>query len=188
MLPLNPTPVWKFVKELNRRKTISSTVMNNIASDSQTDSPQLFSNYYSSVFIPPLPFLSIPTTYNSYPYNLSSNYLFSIDDVQSVLTSLKIDFSNGLDDISARQLSNCCLSIVYPQFLLFKRSIDKGIFPDVWKICFITPVLKSSDLSIVFNYRSIFILSHIDKLFEYLVYKSVKRCIIICVVSADETI
>jgi len=37
------------------------------------------------------------------------------------------------------------------------------IFPDIWKLCSITPVLKSGDASLVSNYRPISFLSHIAK-------------------------
>jgi len=68
--------------------------------------------------------------------------------------------SNGPDGISARLLFNCQDSIVYPIFLLFRRSLDEGIYPAVWKTCSVTPVFKSGDPSLVSNYKPISILPH----------------------------
>jgi hypothetical protein len=48
--------------------------------------------------------------------------------------------------------------------------LDEGVLPSVWKICSVTPVLKSTDSSFVANYRPISISPHITKIFESLLY------------------
>lgn len=53
-------------------------------------------------------------------------------------------------------------------------SLDQGIYPQIFKLCSISPILKSGDASKVENYRPIAITSHIAKLFESLVLKSIK--------------
>jgi len=77
------------------------------------------------------------------------------------LFNLKNNFSIGPDGISARLLYNCRDYIVYSLFILFRRSLDEGVFPDVWKTYSVTPVYKSGDSSLVSNYRPISILPHI---------------------------
>jgi len=52
--------------------------------------------------------------------------------------------------------------------------MDVGIFPSMLKISLVTPVFKSGDKSDVVNFRPISILSHIAKLFEHLVLKSIQ--------------
>lgn len=64
--------------------------------------------------------------------------------------------------------------LCFPLWLLFRRSMDDGIFPSMLKISSVTPVFKSGDKSDAVNYRPISILSHIVKLFEYLVLKSIR--------------
>ncbi|XP_050527786.1 uncharacterized protein LOC126897886 [Daktulosphaira vitifoliae] len=176
ILALNPSKFWKFTKDLNKHSSIPSSVHHNgVTSSSPTESANLFSNHFSSVYKTSLSSISDPTIYPVYPYNLPANCLFSIDDIQTLLGSLKNNVSNGPDGNSAQLLYNCRLSLVYPIFLLFRRSLDEGIFPGVWKTCSINPILKSGDPCLVSNYRPISILPHIAKLFESLVYSSIKR-------------
>ncbi|XP_060873849.1 uncharacterized protein LOC132947567 [Metopolophium dirhodum] len=92
-------------------------------------------------------------------YELPSDIMFTVEDVFSALKSLKNTYSNGPDGISTQ-----CL-----------RSLDLGIFPKVWKIFSIAPVLKSGDASDIQNYRPISIIPHIGKLFESIVYSKIKR-------------
>jgi len=48
--------------------------------------------------------------------------------------------------------------------------LDEDVFPSVWKICSVTPVLKSSDPSLVTSYRSISISPHIAKIFKSIIF------------------
>ena len=93
----------------------------------------------------------------------------------SALDASKNNHSSGPDGILARLLYTCRFTIVFPVFLLFKRSLDEGIVPDVWKTCSITPIFKSGDPTDVSNYRPIYIIPHLAKLLESIVYSYIKR-------------
>jgi len=84
---------------------------------SPTDSANLFSKYFSSVFRTAQSSFSDFSKDNIYPYYLPSNCFFTPDDVLAALYSLKNHFSNGPDGISAQLLFCCRGSIVFPLFM-----------------------------------------------------------------------
>jgi hypothetical protein len=97
-----------------------------------------------------------------------------VDDVENGLAALKNVNSIGLDGLSGTFLYNIRSVLCFPLWLLFRRSMDDGIFPSMLKISSVTPVFKSGDKSDVVNYRSVSILSHIAKLFDHLILKSIQ--------------
>lgn len=172
----NPSHFWKLTKDLKSNSPIPSAVhLLDESASSPVDSANLFSKYFLSVFKPPLPSPSTTHLDNLYPYNLPSNCHFSLDDVLSALVSLKNNNSNGSDGISACILYSCRNAIATPVFILFRRSLDEGIVPDVWKTCSITPIFNAGDRSDVSNYRPISILPHLAILVESIVYSCIKR-------------
>lgn len=161
-LSSNPSHFWKYTRDLKQHSLIPSSVhLSGVTADNPLSSANLFSKFFSSVFKPPLLSNSNNNSEKMYSYDLPSNCSFSCDDVLSALQSLKNNHSNGPDNISARLLYNCRNSLVFPLFILFRRSLSEGIFPTVWKTCSITPILKTGDPSDVSNYRPISILPHL---------------------------
>ena len=50
--------------------------------------------------------------------------------------------SHGFDQISARMLRICDISIVKPLMIVFSNSLNQGVFPDQWKKANNTPIHK----------------------------------------------
>lgn len=176
LLSSSPTYFWRYINNLSKKLAIPNSVhLDNINSNLTSSSADLFNTYFSSTFNPPIILPSHSPSPFQLPYDLPSNIYFSPYDVLSALNSLKSNFSNGPDNISAICLYNCRHVVAYPLYLLFKRSLSDGVFPSVWKISAITPVHKTGDTSNVKNYRPISIIPHIAKLFESLVYSKIKR-------------
>jgi hypothetical protein len=55
--------------------------------------------------------------------------------------------------------------------LLFNRSMAKSVFPDRWKVSYVTPIFKKGMHNDVEDYRGVAILFAIPKRFELLVYR-----------------
>ncbi|KAF0751787.1 Reverse transcriptase domain-containing protein [Aphis craccivora] len=169
----SPRSFWKYVRDLKQHPEIPVSVrFGDHSSNNPSESANLFSDYFKSVFCSSASNQPQSRSPYSLPFDLRSDCHFSPEDILSTLSTLSNKTSTGPDSISALFLLNCRLSIYIPMFLLFRRSLDESTFPDIWKICYVTPVLKSGDALDVTNYRPI---SHIAKVFESVVYHCVKR-------------
>jgi len=107
-------------------------------------------------------------------FELPNKLYVSVDDGFQGLSTLCSVKTVGPDGISGVLLYQLHSIIAFSLFLLFRRSLDEGIFPSNLKLNSATPIHKSGNKSNIANYRPISIQSHISKLFESLVLNSIK--------------
>jgi hypothetical protein len=86
---------------------------------------------------------------------------FSVGKVEQAL--LKLDINKGPGQTSFSFPLRC---------LIFNRSLATSVFPEKWKLSFVTPVYKNVKRNDLVNYRGIAILSAIAKLVELLICRS----------------
>ncbi|KAL5239520.1 hypothetical protein ACI65C_006930 [Semiaphis heraclei] len=91
-LSSSPSKFWKFVNNLKQKPPIPSSLhLGNIASNTPTESANLFSTHFSSTFNPSALQLSPFTGLSDYlSYELPSDISFTVDDVFSALKSVMI--------------------------------------------------------------------------------------------------
>jgi Reverse transcriptase (RNA-dependent DNA polymerase) len=147
--------------------------LDTISSSSEQETVNLFAKHFSSAYSSrsidsDLLNLNIPF------FDLPNNCFFSPDDVFQKLCTLKNITSLGPDGIRGDFLFRIRHVIYLPLWLIFRRSLDESVFPDLWKIGSITPIFKSGCPSLVSNYRPISILSHLAKVLESLVFDSIQ--------------
>jgi hypothetical protein len=131
----------------------------------------MFFAYFASVYKPSSSALpSTPFLYHPLP----SNSHFSVSDIVTKLKTLSNITSASPDGIPGSFLVNIKSAISVPLWIIFRRSLDDGIFPDIWKLSSVTPIHKTGDQYDIRNYRPISVLSHLAKLFEYLVVRSIQ--------------
>ena len=93
----------------------------------------------------------------------------SNDEVETVLSKLKVSKSSGQDKIQVKILkdsSDICVSYLT---YIYNCSLLSGIFPDDWKLAKVSPIYKSGNKQECGNYRPISVLSVVAKIFEKLV-------------------
>ena len=72
--------------------------------------------------------IPIPTAMTSSDYIAHlQDVHFSVEDVMSLLSKLRIDKAGGNDELSPRLLLELKDYIAYPLYLLFRRSLDIGL-------------------------------------------------------------
>ena len=135
------------------------------------DKANLFNDFFASQCTPlenssTLPPFSMKTDKKLNTIN------FIDDDIISIIKSLDSKKAHGADNISIRMIKLCGDSIILPLTLIFEDCIDKGIFPDQWKLANVIPAYKKEPKNIVNNYRPISLLPIFAKVFERLLFNS----------------
>ena len=111
------------------------------------------------------------------PIPVANHFLNSIeingDQILKSIRSLDVNKSHGFDQISARMLKICDVSIVKPLQLIFDKSLKEGVFPVLWKKANVTPIHKKGDKHDLKNYRPISVLPICGKIFEKILYNNI---------------
>lgn len=93
--------------------------------------------------------------------------------VKDILDILNVNKASGLDMISKRMLKYTSASISKPLEILFNRSIQEGVFPEIWKLAQVVPMYKKGEKSMPENYRPLSSLSNVGKGMERVVFKHI---------------
>lgn len=162
MLISDPRAFWRVVNAFKSEKsTIANFYHHDITSTDTAGAVELFSNYFNSVYNPPITCPTPPILTQLNPLNqldLSTTHISSAE-IFNTLSSLKTDKSPGSDDIPNLYLRKCKYALVSPLFILYNKSLSLGIFPDLWNSGKICPIYKKGNKHDVFNYWPISMLS-----------------------------
>ena len=167
----NVNVFWNFVKSLNRNKTHPSYIYHDGAFLSNSQGiANCFADYFESVYKDEN-CLSVDGDV-SREHDLCLQELdISIGDVFNSLNSLAANTGPGTDAIPSTFFKSCNFIMSRILWLIFNKSLNSGVFPDVWKLSIVTPIFKSGDRSLVSNYRPICKQSIMPKLFENIIAK-----------------
>lgn len=92
-------------------------------------------------------------------------------EVLALLKKVDLTKSAGPDNIPPLFILKCAKSLTIPLSLLFRRSLDEGQVPAIWKSALITPIHKKGPRDCVENYRPISKLCTFAKILEKIIYK-----------------
>ncbi len=91
--------------------------------------------------------------------NLTANLLETViitqKDVETTLRALDKSKSVGYDLVHSHVLKECSKSISHSFYLVFKKSIETGTLPDMWKMANVTPLFKKGSKLKASNYRPV---------------------------------
>ena len=75
-----------------------------------------------------------------------------------MIQSLDPKKAHGCDEISVSMIKMCHNSVVTPLCTIFKKSLETGVYPSVWKKANVIPIHKKSNRQCKNNYRLISLL------------------------------
>ena len=91
-------------------------------------------------------------------------------EITKIITSLKSKNSSGHDNINSKFFKLIKQDIISPLVILFNKSLETGVVPDLMKLAEIIPIYKSKDKTLLNNYRPISLLPIFSKLMEKIVH------------------
>ena len=98
---------------------------------------------------------------------------FSKQDIEWACSELSSLSSPGPDGVPALLLKTASQELSRPLFLIWRASLDQGIIPPDLLLVLVSPVHKGGSRGVPANYRPVALTSHIVKLFERVVRRSI---------------
>lgn len=142
--------------------------LRNEISENMRDTASLFAKHFSSVYSNHSP--APPVQCN----NDCNNYFdFSTEDVKKIVLNLDSNKTNSPDGIPAIFYKQTIDSIIDPLMCIFRISLREMIYPDAFKVSFITPIPKSGPIDDIQNYGPISILPTIAKIYDKLIHNHI---------------
>ena len=88
------------------------------------------------------------------------------DEIISLIRTINPGKATGSGGISGQMLLLCDDSLILPFKIIFSNILPTSIYPDLWKIANVTPILKKGVKQLIKNYRPISILPICGKILE----------------------
>ena len=141
---------------------------------------EIFRQQYESVFSVPHPDKKVHDPikfFNTLQETNLHDIEFSETDIIEAINELKLESAHGPDGFPSIVLKRCSKLLAHPLCILWRKSLDSGIIPSSLKEATITPIFKGGNISKGFakNYRPIALTSHVIKIFEKVIRKSVVK-------------
>ena len=100
---------------------------------------------------------------------------FSESDIETACFELKSSSAAGADGVPASLLKTCKKELSRPLFILWKSSLQHGVIPSDLLLVLVSPVHKGGSRCVPSNYRPVALTSHLIKVFERVVRKSLVK-------------
>lgn len=166
LIKTNPKSFFAYTKAQKQSNNVPSTIFyGNKKAENMKESSELYAEYFSSVYVNNTNNFQVGDITNARNY-----FEINTHKIEEVIKRMDANKINSPDGIPMVFYKNTIESITKPLLLLFKKSLTEMNYPSKWKMSFITPILKSGDISNVENYRPVSILPAISKIFDKLIF------------------
>jgi exonuclease III len=174
----NPKYFYKYAKS---KATVKATIGPFITQDgvivhNAVEKSNILRKQYESVF-------SVPKqTLDNYQavqdIEALTDINFNNESLENAIKELNSTSSAGPDGFPAILLKKCSSILCTPLLILWRASLDEGRVPNSLKQAIIAPIYKGGDRGSPSNYRPIALTSHIVKVFEKVIAKSINRFLV----------
>lgn len=166
-LKMSPKSFWSFIRSKKSNSSVPDYVkLDDKIASTGLDVVNLFASFFGSVY-------SDANHIVDYASDLNNLHISSCSITSSLLLKKLDQLSNsktlGPDGISTYFIKKCKFVLLHPLLILYTLSLKTGIFPDLWKITYLSPLHKGSDKFNVKNYRPISKISYFAKIFESII-------------------
>lgn len=170
----NPKKFWAYTnsKLKSRREIPQLEKTDGSKTENDNDKAATLNKFFVSVFteedvstLPQLPPIDVDT--------LLSDIVISDEDVKKKMKLLKPGKSPGLDNMYPRILKELDRTIVTPLRIIFQKSLQESVVPEVWREAMIVPIHKNGSRSSPGNYRPISLTSIVCKMMESIIRDSI---------------
>ena len=169
----NPKFFFSYAKRFAKSKSNVGPLLNNgnLSNDPQ-EMVNILQEQYKSVFSDPSDNSKVIPNPTPQASATIEDLSFTPADIEAAIDEIDKNASSTDHDIPAVVLKECKSLLSYPIFLIWKTSFSSGVIPSDLKTQMITPVFKKGDRSDASNYRPISLTSHLIKIFERVIRKS----------------
>lgn len=159
----DPYSFWKFVKSKRKNSSIPSIMRHDeVTGTGAAKICDMFADFFESVYRNEE---NIPIIVNDNINRIDSIILDSMD-IQIAVNRLKRKYHPGSDGVPSSVLISCVDGLIGPLLMLFNLSISKGLYPDVLKTTYVTPIHKAGSRTDINNYRGVAEMCAIGKVFD----------------------
>ena len=95
--------------------------------------------------------------------------IVTLNKISKAIDRVKSSKSQGPDNIHPMIIKECKNALLLPLKLIFKKSVEEGKIPEIWKAAHVSAILKAGSKSKPENYRLIGLTSVSGKLLERLI-------------------
>ena len=133
--------------------------------ETEEEAATALNTYYHSVFtyddgLTPPPAFAERTT-----EKIQDVYL-SVEGIEEVLQGLDPNKAAGPDCVESRVLKECSKELAPLLYKIYRKSLDKGEVPQLWKEANIIPIHKSGSRAVMANFRPVALTSVLCKVLE----------------------
>ena len=165
----NPKRYWSFLKCLTKKPSVSSVLFD--ANGQPVTNDKARASVLNEAFAAKFTAAGTTVLPDAPVFQLDTLPQLCVSEatVRNALLSVAPGKACGVDNISARIITECAEELVVPITKICSASVREGVFPERWKRANIVPIYKKGDKRQPSNYRSVSLLPLFGKILERVV-------------------